>query len=66
MEISESVGRNFDPKFQSLLKSKVLPYVILSLFFLILVVPLVLKPEIDIFDARDESSFHYPTIQKWL
>jgi hypothetical protein len=66
MGISEDVRENPNSKLQAMYKNKVLPYVVLVLVFLIVVVPLILKPEIDIYDARDETSFHYPTILNFL
>lgn len=62
MRISEYVSKHSRPKLQPIYKIKQLPYVILSLIFLALIVPLIFKPEMDIFDAYDEERFHYPTI----
>ncbi|NQT24469.1 hypothetical protein HQ585_03870 [candidate division KSB1 bacterium] len=42
---------------------KVLPFILITLIFLTLTVPLILKPELDIFDAEDERRFHHPTIE---
>lgn len=44
------------------LKGRVLAYFVLSLVFFALIIPLILGPAIDVFDERDESLFHYPTI----
>lgn len=63
MEIQEDVSGYAGPESQSFLHNKILPYIVLALIFLILVVPLIHKPEIDIYDARDEDSFHFPTVR---
>jgi len=45
---------------------KLIPYICLSAVFFALVIPLILKPEIDIYDARDETSFHYKTVKGFI
>lgn len=62
MKVNKSFGDNLRSKFQSGRISKIYPYVILSFLFIILVVPLIIKPEIDIYDERDEKCCHYPII----
>ncbi|MGD8604724.1 MAG: hypothetical protein PVF49_09145, partial [Anaerolineales bacterium] len=62
MGSSELASNTSRLKFQSLYNHKILPFFILALIFVALVVPLTLTPGIDIFDARDEQNFHFPTI----
>jgi hypothetical protein len=63
MENGEEVSGISTSKLQPRFKERMLPHIALALIFLVLVVPLALKSEIDIYDARDEESFHYPTIR---
>ncbi len=41
---------------------KLFPYVILIFVFWALIVPLILRTEIDIYDEHDEQNYHYPLI----
>ena len=64
MHVNEYFKRNLRKNFSWIspyYKNEILPYILLSLAFFVLVFPLVLRPEIDVYDARDEAWFHYPT-----
>jgi hypothetical protein len=50
------------PKLQRIFNKKISPYLLLSLLFIGLVVPLITKSELNTYDARDEKSYHYPTV----
>jgi hypothetical protein len=45
--------------------ARVLPYILLLVVFLVVTIPLILKPGLDVFDSDDETNWHYPTILRF-